>query len=92
MVQAPGPKTIRMMLCETILEHAEHDRANKGESDIRGNNAQFGDESHGKPPWFTSLPAPTPKITNRSRRKKSALLSLAASLPPRTAGHVVKES
>jgi hypothetical protein len=30
------------------LEQAEHDRANKGECDIRGNNAQSADESHGK--------------------------------------------
>jgi hypothetical protein len=32
------------------LDHAEHDRADKGERDIGGNNAQFADESHGKPP------------------------------------------
>ncbi len=31
----------------------------------------------GKTPRFTSLPAVTPKLANRSRRKKSALLSLA---------------
>ena len=31
-----------------VLEHAEHDRANKGDCDIRGNNAQSADESHGK--------------------------------------------
>jgi hypothetical protein len=32
-----------------------------------------------KAPWFTSLPAVTPKIANRSRRKKSVLLPLATS-------------
>jgi hypothetical protein len=31
-----------------VLEHAEHDRANKGQCDIRGNNAQFADQSHEK--------------------------------------------
>ena len=31
----------------------------------------------GNAPWFTSLPALTNKVTNRSRWKKSALLSLA---------------
>jgi hypothetical protein len=30
------------------LEHAEHDRANKGDRDIRGNNAQSADQSHVK--------------------------------------------
>jgi hypothetical protein len=35
-------------MCEA-LDHAEHDRADKGERDIGGNNAQFADESHGKP-------------------------------------------
>jgi hypothetical protein len=38
-------------------EYAEHDGADKGEGEIRGNNAQFTDESHGNSPWFTSLPA-----------------------------------
>src|ERR1700687_5561327 len=42
----------------------------------------------GKAPWFTSLPAVTPKIANRSRRKKSVLLSLDIS----AAGNVVKNS
>jgi hypothetical protein len=59
------------------LEHAKHDGADKGECDIRGNNAQSADQSHGKPPWFTSLPAVTSKLANRSNRRKSALLSLA---------------
>jgi hypothetical protein len=31
-----------------VLEHAEHDRANKGDCDIRGNNAQSADQSHEK--------------------------------------------
>ena len=32
-----------------VLEYAEHDRANKGDCDIRGNNAQSADQSHEKP-------------------------------------------
>ena len=75
-----------------VLEHAEHDRANKGNCDIRGNNAQSADQSHEKTSLFTSLPAVTQKLTNGSRRKKSALLSRAASAQPRTAGRVVKKS
>jgi hypothetical protein len=39
------------------LEHAKHDGADKGEGHIGSNNAQSADESHRKPPWFTSLPA-----------------------------------
>jgi hypothetical protein len=73
-----------------VLEYAQHDRADKGECDICGDNAQFPDEwtgeNHGKPPWFTSLPALTRGIVIGSGRKKSAVLSfraiwIAATLP-----------
>src|SRR5260370_29197755 len=60
------------------LDHAEHDRADKSDCDIRGNNAQSADESHGNAPWFTSLPAVTRKLANRSTPKKSALLPVPA--------------
>jgi len=73
-----------------VLEHAEHDRANKGDCDIRGNNAQSADQSHEKTSLVHVAAAVTPKLTNGSRRKKSALLSLAASAQPQTAGIVVK--
>src|SRR5882724_4890781 len=75
-----------------VLESADDARANKGDCDIRGNNAQSADQSHEKPPWFTSLPAVTPKLTNGSSRKKSALLSLVALARPKSAGSVVKKS
>ena len=91
MIQAAGRRKIQG--CGGIaLEHAEHDGADKGEGEISGDNAQFADESHGRPPWFTSLSALTSKLANRSRRKKSALLSITT--PPRrgAAGNVVKES
>jgi hypothetical protein len=75
------------------LEYAEDDGTDKGERDIRGDNAQSADESHGKvSPWFTSLPALTPRLANRSGRKKSALLSLATSPQTPEAANVVKES
>ena len=75
------------------LEYAEDDGTDKGERDIRGDNAQSADESHGKvSPWFTSLPALTSKLANRSGREKSALLSLATSPQTPEAANVVKES
>src|SRR4051794_20570485 len=37
------------------LDDAEHDGSDKGKRDIRGDNAQSADESHGNSlPWFTS--------------------------------------
>jgi hypothetical protein len=74
------------------LEHAEHDGADKGECDIRGNNAQFADEAHGKSPRFTSLPVVTRKLADCSRPKKSALLSIKRCPQQGTAGDVVKDS
>jgi len=68
----PGAK-IRVVVRKP-LEHAEHDGPDKSDCHIRGNNAQSADESHGKPPWFTSLPTVTSKLANRSGWKKSALL------------------
>ena len=44
------------------LEHADHDRANNGERDIGGDNAQSADQStirHRQTSGVTSLPAPT---------------------------------
>jgi len=35
------------MMCDA-LEHAKYDGADKDEHDIRGNNAQSADESHGE--------------------------------------------
>ena len=44
----PAAGRRKFRLCVRILEHAEHDRANKGDCDIRGNNAQSADQSHEK--------------------------------------------
>jgi hypothetical protein len=89
------PKGSQLLL-RGRLEYAQHDRADKGDCEIRGDNAQsphkWTGENHGKAPWFTSLPASTSKIAIGSSRKKSALLSLhAISIAARTAS-VVKES
>jgi hypothetical protein len=87
----------------TALEHAEHDGADKGESDIGGHDAQLTDEStkgHGNPPKLISvanaksapLLAITHKVTIGFTPKKSAVLSIQ----PISAAHnrcdVVKES
>jgi hypothetical protein len=60
------------------LEYAEYDGADKGDCHIRGNNAQFADESHGETPWFTSLSA-NAKASKPFRREK---VSLAVYPPP----------
>jgi hypothetical protein len=60
-----------------LSDHAQHDRADKGECDIGRNNAQSADDSHGNAPWLTPLPNVTTKIANGSAIKKSALLSIA---------------
>jgi hypothetical protein len=39
---------MKFSVLREVLEHAEHDRANKGQGDIRGNNAQSVDQSHEK--------------------------------------------
>jgi hypothetical protein len=91
-MKTPGGWTRRASRFRTsawALEHAKHDRGNKSECHIRGNNAQSADQSHAKPPGFTSLPALTLKLAGRSIRKKSALLSISAA---GTAANVVKDS
>ena len=49
MIQTAGRLKFLVMMCGA-LEHAEHDRADKSDCDIRGNNAQSADESHGNAP------------------------------------------
>jgi hypothetical protein len=57
-LQATGRKNFH---AHGALDDPEHDRADECDRNIGGNNAEFADESHGKPPWFTSSPAVTPK-------------------------------
>jgi len=47
------------------LEHAKHDRANKGKGDVRGHDAQSMDErtkGHGNAPKVAALPSTTSKL------------------------------
>jgi hypothetical protein len=69
-----------------VLEHAEHDRANKGDCDIRGNNAQSADQSHEKTSLVHVAARGNAEANKRFPPEKSALLSLAASALPRAAG------
>ncbi len=54
-------------------DHAEHDRANECECEIRGNDAQSAGEGHGKPPWFMSLFAVTRKSGKTFQPEKVSL-------------------
>ncbi len=76
------------------LEHAEYDGADKGECDIRGDNAQSADERTdeviGNAPWFTSLPALTLKASKPFPAEKVSVAVARGTSPRR--GNVVKES
>jgi hypothetical protein len=74
------------------LEDAEHDRADKGERNIRRHHAQSADESHRKSPRFTSLPALTRQLVTSSSREKSALLFYRAPRAVPDPRDVVNES
>jgi hypothetical protein len=61
------PGALKFRIAVSFLEHAEYDRADKGECDIRGNHAQPVDQSHADLPGFSFLrllPAVTPKASN----------------------------
>jgi hypothetical protein len=60
----------------TGLDHAQHDCADKGESDIGGNDAQSADDGHGTPPLFTPLPG-NRQSNNSFLDEKSASLTIA---------------
>ena len=46
MIQTAG--RFKRLGVTSVLEHTEHDGADEGEREIRGNNAQSADESHGE--------------------------------------------
>jgi hypothetical protein len=52
-----GPPGAKVQFWTESLEYAEHDGADEGESDIRGYNAQFADEWHGRTPLVHVVPA-----------------------------------
>jgi hypothetical protein len=74
-----------------LLEHAEHDGADKGERDIGRENAQTAHERHGMFPWFTCFLRWSAILPDRFFPKKSALLSLARPGLQMTRRNVVKE-
>ena len=61
-----------------VLDHSKYDRADKGECNIGGNNAQLSDEIHGETPWFTSWTVVTHKASNAFPAEK---VSTAEPLP-----------
>jgi hypothetical protein len=86
MLQAAGRHKTQIggeALEHAALEHAQHDRADKGEGDTRGNYAQSADESHGKTPWFTSLLALT-KNSSKSFPAEKVSAAVYLWLPSRS--------
>jgi hypothetical protein len=83
---------MKFSVLREVLEHAEHDRANKGQGDIRGNNAQSVDQSHEKTSLVHIAARGNAEANKGFPPEKSALLSRAASAPPGTAGRVVKKA
>ena len=74
----------RLQISEGLkfLEHAQHDRADKGEGKVRDNDGQLAGESHGKPPGFASQVAVTREAGKLFQREKVGLV--ASSLPLRS--------
>jgi hypothetical protein len=64
-----------MRAASALLEHAEHDGADKGEHDICGKDAQSACEGHGTIPWVTSLPDLF-LLSDHGLPKKTAWLSM----------------
>jgi hypothetical protein len=67
------------------LDHAEHDRADKGHGEVRGDYAQSPGECHEVAPSMRAALRAGSWLTESLLSKKSALLSLisAATAPPR---------
>ncbi|HEX9209107.1 MAG TPA: hypothetical protein VF901_01215, partial [Bradyrhizobium sp.] len=78
------------------LDHAEHDGADKGHGEVRGDNAQSPDERHDVAPWDRSLWSRTlcasPSwLTESLLSRKSALLSLIGATISHAEPGMVKE-
>jgi hypothetical protein len=75
------------------MDHAQHDRADKRECDIRGNNAQLADERHGKPPLvYVATRINAQGIKPFPPEKSQPCCSVAAGAPHARIGNVVKNS
>ena len=86
----PGAQNSEIVMLRP-LQQSEHDRADKGEGHIGRNNTQSADQSHEKPPWFTSLPAVTPKASKPFQGEKVSATVYPGSRQRCAAGDVVKE-
>jgi hypothetical protein len=98
LIQTAGRHEIRVVARET-LEHTEHDRADKGESDIGGDNAQSveqGTKGHCQTSQIhfgVHDAARTNAKVSKPFHAKKVSLAVHPSLPVRAvSGNVVKES
>jgi hypothetical protein len=89
LIETTGPKHLRGRACYFALDHTEYDGADEGKGEIRRQYAQPVDESHGKAPFVTSLPALTRKFTKPFRPQKVSVAVMPAGSVP---ANVVKES
>ena len=82
-------RALKLGYAVELVDHAKHDRANKGKGEIRGQHTQPVDESHGKAPLVCVTCPTTRELTKRfPAQKVSAAVYPAGSAP---AG-VVKDS
>jgi hypothetical protein len=93
--------TGRLYVHVRMLKHAEYNRADEGECNIRGYNAKPADERTYEIHWevslgFTSCPQLTLTLAKRSPPKKSAVLSIqglsTAGKPPKQGKQFVKST
>jgi len=71
------------------LDHAQHDRADKGKGEISSQYAQPVDESHGKAPLVYVTARTNAECSNRFRQQK---VSAAVTPPGSITADVVKDS
>jgi hypothetical protein len=70
---------------DRLLEHAEHDGADEGQRDIRGYNAQFADEWHGRTPLVHVVPAHNAQSQQAFPTEKVSVAVDSPTSPPRPA-------
>ncbi|MCK1741740.1 hypothetical protein IVA80_12860 [Bradyrhizobium sp. 139] len=79
------------MRFDASLDHAEHDGADEGHGEVRGDNAQSCSERHEVAPAARALCAGAAWLTESLFSKKSALLSLIPAAFWRAQAGMVKE-
>jgi hypothetical protein len=65
-----GHRARNFLLVAVELDHAEHDRCDKGKGEIRRQYAQLVDESHGDAPLVYVTARTNAQSTNRFRQQK----------------------